>query len=333
MLRSIRRQCVVCQRLFGKPCNQKMADLPVERCIPGPTAFIHVGVDLFGPFYVVRGRSTVKRYGCVFTCFSIRAIHIEVLESLETDAFINGFRRFCSRRGQPKTVRSDRGTNLVGACTELAREMKRLDKNKVIGTARRMEVEWSFNPPMASHHGEVWERMIRTIRKVLMTVIPTASMTDDVLQTTFCEVENIVNGRPLTKCSADVCDESPLTPNHFILLSGNYPAMWLEFPSAEICRKRWKCVRNISSSFWKRWIREYLPQLQNRQKWTQETTNLKIGDLVMVKEENIPYGQWSLAIIKEVHVGRDDRVRSVRLKVRGTELVRPITKVVPLEMA
>ena len=99
-----------------------MADLPVERCILGPTAFIHVGVDLFGLFYVVRGRSTVKRYGCVFTCFSIRAIRIEVLESLETDAFINGFRRFCSRRGQPKTVRSDRGTNLVGACTELARE-------------------------------------------------------------------------------------------------------------------------------------------------------------------------------------------------------------------
>ena len=144
-----------------------------------------------------------------------RAIHIEVLESLETDAFINGFRRICSRRGQPKTVRSDRGTNLVGACFELAREMKRLDKDKVIGTARRMGVEWSFNPPMASHHGGVWERMIRTIPKVLMAVIPSASMTDDVLQTTFCEVENIVNGRPLTKCSADVCDEYPLTPNHY----------------------------------------------------------------------------------------------------------------------
>ena len=101
-LRSIRRQCVVCQRLFGKPCIQKMADLPVERCTPGPVAFTHVGVDLFGHFNVVRGRSTVKRYGCIFTCFSTRAIHIEVLESLETDAFINGFRRFCSRRGQPK---------------------------------------------------------------------------------------------------------------------------------------------------------------------------------------------------------------------------------------
>ena len=169
--------------------------------------------------------------------------------------------------------------------------MKRLDKDKVIGTARRMDVEWSFNPPMASRHGGVWERMIRTIRKVLMAVIPSASITNDVLQTTFCEVENIVNGRPLTKCSADVCDESPLTPNYFLLLSGKYPAMWIKFPSADICRKRWKCVQNISSSFWKRWIRESPPQLQQRQKWNQETTNLKMGDLVMVKDENIAHGQ------------------------------------------
>ena len=254
-----------------------MADLPVERCTPGPVAFTHVGVDLFGHFYVVRGRSTVKRYGCIFTCFSTRAIHIEVLESLETDAFINGFRRFCSRRGQPKTVRSDQGTNLVGACCELARELKHVDKIKVIGTARKMNVEWTCNPPMASHHGGVWERMIRNIRKVLMAVFPSVSMTDDVLQTTFCEVENIINGRPLTKCSADICDESPLTPNHFLLLSGNYPAMWVNFPNAEICQKRWKRVQNISALCWKRWIREYLPQLQQRQKWTRETDN-SIGD-------------------------------------------------------
>ena len=98
-----------------------MADLPLERCTPGPLGFQHVGVDLFGPFYVVQGRSSIKRYGCVFTCFSIRAIHIEVLASLETDSFINGFCRFCARRGRPRTIRSDNGTNLVGASVEMAR--------------------------------------------------------------------------------------------------------------------------------------------------------------------------------------------------------------------
>ena len=124
MLRNMRRQCVVCQRLFGKPRNQKMADLPVERCTPGPTAFIHVGVDLFGPFYVVRGRSTVERYGCVFTFL-----------------YPGHPYRFFSRRGQPKTVRPDRGTNLVGACSELASEVKRQDK--IILLVR--PVEWTLN--------------------------------------------------------------------------------------------------------------------------------------------------------------------------------------------
>ena len=121
ILRGIRMKCVTCQRLYGKPRVQKMADLPPERCTPGPLGFQHVGVDLFGPFYVVQGRSSIKRYGCVFTCFSIRAIHIEVLASLETDSFINGFCRFCARRGRPRTIRSDNGTNLVGASVEMAR--------------------------------------------------------------------------------------------------------------------------------------------------------------------------------------------------------------------
>ena len=164
----------------------------------------------------------------------MRAIHIEVLNSLETDSFINGFRRFCARRGNPRTVKSDRGTNLVGASVELAAEFKRVDKTKLVNVARQMEVEWPFNPPTASHQGRVWERMIRTIRKVLMAVIPCRSITDDVLSTVLCEVENLVNGRPLTKCSSDVLDESALTPNHFLLLEGNYPPAWRPFCGGEV---------------------------------------------------------------------------------------------------
>ena len=98
-----------------------------------------------------------------------------------------------------------------------------------MNAARRMEIEWSFNPPTASHQGGVWERMIRTIRKVLVAVIPNTAITDEVLSTVFCEVENLVNGRPLTKCSVDPLDQMPLTPNHFIMLEGNYPPTWTTF--------------------------------------------------------------------------------------------------------
>ena len=150
----------------------------------------------------------MKCYGCVFTCFTTRAIHLEKLDSLETDTFINGFVRFVARRGYPAKLWCDNGTNLVGAQTELAKALRQLDREKVVATACRHNVEWTFNPPLASHHGGVWERMIRTIRNVLLAVLNTATrLSDDVLHTVLCEVEGVVNSRPITKCSDDIDDE------------------------------------------------------------------------------------------------------------------------------
>ena len=81
-----------------------MADLPQGRVSSAhpPCYFTHV--DYFGPFYIKQGRSEIKRYDCVFTCLSMRAVHIELSYFLSTDAFINALRRFISRRGKPHTV-------------------------------------------------------------------------------------------------------------------------------------------------------------------------------------------------------------------------------------
>ena len=121
MVKRVKRACVTCKRLYAAPMNQKMADLPPERCLPNVRPFSYTGLDFFGPFYVKIGRSQVKRYGCVFTCFSTRAIHLEMAVSLDTDAFINAFIRFVSRRGAPQKVWSINGTNLVGGHAELKR--------------------------------------------------------------------------------------------------------------------------------------------------------------------------------------------------------------------
>ncbi|XP_076032233.1 uncharacterized protein LOC143020014 [Oratosquilla oratoria] len=253
LVKRVKMDCIVCKRLYGAPMNQRMSDLPPERCEPGGPAFRYVGVDLFGPFLVKVGRSEMKRYGCLYTCFTTRAIHIEKLDSLQTDAFINGFVRFTARRCYPSKVWSDNGTNLVGARAELARSLRDLDRSLIVRETRRRDVEWSFNPPPASHHGGVWERMVRSVRKILFAlVIKSPRMIDDVLQILFCEAESIVNSRPLTKCSDDASDESPLTPNHLLLLQGNSPLSWGAFHDADPYRKHWRHVQHLAKQFWKR---------------------------------------------------------------------------------
>ena len=90
-----------------------MADLPADRLIPDEPPFTRVGVDYFGPIEVKRGRCTVKRYVALFT--DLKAIHMEVVDSLTTDSCINTLRRLIARRGQVNEIRSDNGTNFVGA--------------------------------------------------------------------------------------------------------------------------------------------------------------------------------------------------------------------------
>ena len=190
LIKKVKRQCVICKKLYAFPMVQKMADLPPERCLPFVRPFSVVGVDIFGPFYVRQGRAQVKRYGCVFTCFNIRAIHLEKLNGMDTDTFINAFVRFASRRGYPQKVWCDNGTNLVGARSELKKCLQEVDKDRVIQMARRHEVEWVFNPSHASHHGGVWERMIRTVRRILVALLNANSrMTDDVMHTVLCDRE------------------------------------------------------------------------------------------------------------------------------------------------
>ncbi|KAJ8046967.1 hypothetical protein HOLleu_05825 [Holothuria leucospilota] len=113
--RSVLSQCFVCKRMSAAPVKQKMADLPQDRVVPALPPFTHVGVDYFGPLSVKRGRSVGERYGCLFTCLCLKAIHIEKVRTLDVDSFVCAFQRFMARRGKPQVLRSDNGANFVGA--------------------------------------------------------------------------------------------------------------------------------------------------------------------------------------------------------------------------
>ena len=332
MIRQVRKECMVCKRLFASTSTQLMADLPPERCLAGSPPFSHVGLDVFGNFYVKQGRAEVKRYACIYTCFSTRAVHLELLSSLSSDDLICSFMRFSARRGYPVRVMSDNGTNMVGAQAELARGISQLDKDKVVQAARRCKVEWVFNPPFASHHGGVWERVIRTVRQVLAVLLrENPRLTNDKLHTILCEAENIVNSRPICKVSSDPDDLSALTPNHLLIMKDNSSFPWADVKLGETYRRQWRHAQHVADVFWKRWTKEYIVELQRRSKWTKTQRNIQKGDVVLLVDESVHRGAWPLALVIEVKQGRDGLVRSARLRTKSTELVRPITKLVMLE--
>ena len=129
LVKKIVYQCITCRKLRRKTEVQQMADLPASRVTPYEPPFTRVGVDYFGPFMVKRARSEVKRYGCIFTCLSTRAVHIEVSYILDTDSFINALEKFIARQGEPKEIWSDNGMNFVGAQRELHRNIKDWNQN------------------------------------------------------------------------------------------------------------------------------------------------------------------------------------------------------------
>ncbi|XP_049331748.1 uncharacterized protein LOC111197647 [Astyanax mexicanus] len=325
--RKVITKCVTCRRLETKTAEQKMANLPHERTKPNLRPFTNVGMDYFGPIVTRRGRSLVKRYGVIFTCLSCRAIHLEIAYTLDTDSCIHAIRRFVCRRGQVQHIWSDNGTNLVGANKEMKQALSSLNDKKIQGTLLKRGISWTFNPPGASHHGGVWERLIRSVRRVLNALTHHQTLTDEGLQTLFCEVEAILNNRPITTASSDPFDLEPLTPNHILLINTQPVLPPGEFSSTDLyTRRRWKQVQYLADLFWKRWTHEYLALMQKREKWSKERENLRTGDVVVIVDPTSPRSSWPLARILETKPDAEGLVRSVKLKTKTGVLERPITK-------
>ena len=217
-------------------------------------------------------------------------MHIEQLDDMTTDAFINALRCFTAIRGPIQQIRSDQGSNFVGARNELEKAMKELDNDKIQSYLTTNRCEFVMNVPYSSHRGGVWERQIRTTRSILNTVLNDykGRLDTSSLRTFLYEVMAIINSRPLTyQCLNDPKSLEPLTPNH-VLTKKNKTLLPPpgNFVKEEIyARKRWRKVQLLAKQFWSRWRKKYLINLNSRQKWFQPKRNLKIGDIVIVQEK------------------------------------------------
>ena len=182
--------------------------------------------------------------------------------------------------------------------------------------------------------GGIWERQVRTVRKVLAgLLLEHGSRLDfESFQTFLCEVEAIINSRPLTTVTSDPDDLDPLTPNH--ILQGRshliVPPPGIFQKEALYLKKRWRRVQYLANVFWSRWRNEYLLLQQRRLKWTTPSRNLCVNDIVLIKDESSPRNCWPLGRIVEVEPDSNGQVRTVTVKTQNSQFRRPVNKLVLL---
>jgi hypothetical protein len=253
-----------------------MADLPSDRLEPSPP-LTNVGVDTFDLWQIIThktrgGSAQSKRWAILFTCLVTRSIHIELVESMSSSAFVNALRRFVSIRGKVRIVRSDRGTNFIGATDDMKIDTVNVEDKTLKQFMYNSGTTWIFNPPHASHFGGAWERMIGMVRKILDSMLlepVNRNLTHDILSTLMAEVSAIVNSRPLASVSTDPDSPFVLSPN--VLLTQKLPnpscdSDYGNFSIKDMLKSEWKRVQGLADQFWSRWKRDYLNLLQPHRK-------------------------------------------------------------------
>lgn len=330
-------KCVRCFRCRPTLASQKMGDLPPVRVTPSKV-FFNCGTDFMGPFLVkpnnLRKTSPVKMYLCIFICLAVKAVHLEVVSSLTSEAFIAALTRFVSRRGLCSNIFSDCGTNYVGAAAELQHIQSFLQQDETKKALNKFgnenHIKFNFIPPAAPHQGGIWERTVRSVKYHLRRVIGEQLLNFEEFLTLSTKIEAILNSRPITALSSDPAEVDYLTPGHFLIGS---PLLALPEPTWEEVRSnrlsRWQLVQAMSQHFWKRWQKDYLHTLQRRGKWTLPQVNIKEGDLVLIHEENSPPLSWRTGRVTATSPGPDGLVRVVHLHTNKGPLTRAVTKVSP----
>lgn len=322
-------KCVRCFKVKPQPLQPLMGSLPsprLEQC----RAFTSAGVDFGGPFEISLGKTvgktravkTGRAYVCLFVCLATKALHLELVSDLTAEAFVAALRRLFARRGKVHHMWSDNATNFVLA-------------NKTLFKLDPLNpVEWHFIPPSSPNFGGLWEAGIKSVKKHLIRVIGEQILTYEEFYTFLCQIEAILNSRPLTPLSSDPNDLSVLTPNHFLTLESPASPPDPDLSHLKLNKlSRWQLVQRLQQDFWHRYKLEYLHTLQQRHKWSQDNEMPSVGTLVLIKEDCMPPLRWKLGRITALHPGKDGIPRVATLKTAtNAALKRPLLKLCPLPL-
>lgn len=318
-----------------------MCDLVKERLTP-QRAFTHISIDYCGPFEVKRFngrcRTLIKVHVLVIICMATRAIHLEVVEGQTTEAFVSSFQDFIARRGSCLTITSDNAKTFVGAkrkFDELA-ELYRECSKSTFFTVRG--IEWKFIMPRSPSQGGSHEVAVKLFKHHLRRMMGSNRLSILDFKSLVTRIEGCLNSRPLAIQTDDATDIVAITPA--MLITG-HPLHSTAPVEPEILKEpvtghRLQKLQYWNQNLWRLWQHDYINQLQCRGRWQVEKENLKVDDVVLIKEDNIAPSHWAMGRVIEVHPGRDGRVRNVTIKCSGSTksiFQRAIQKLVKLPLA
>lgn len=326
--------CIICRRAAPKIHQELMGNLPGPRVEPA-RCFLNSGVDLLGPILIKasgRGKQPIKTYIVLFICLATKAVHLDLVCDLTGDSFLNCLRRFISRRGNVSQLHSDNAGNFKKACRDLhimsEQTKSQLNEELHIELAAN-KIQWKFIPPNSPNFGGIWEAAVKSCKHHLKRSLCNSKLNYQEMYTMLTRIEACLNSRPLLPLDTDLDNLATLTPAHFLIgerLTAFPEPDVTHLPINRLCRLQY--LEKLRQGFWKKWSKDYLQQLQTRSKWKRKAdTNLEIGQLVIIKDDNLPPLAWPTGRITELHRGNDGCVRAVTLKTAHGPKSRGISKI------
>ena len=333
LVKQVRKACYGCVRIraraFEKPPPGK---LPATRT-QGSTPFQVIGVDFAGPIrYQTKGKAEKKAYLVLYGCSLTRAVHLEILRSMEVVEFIPSLKRLIARRGRPKIVYSDNAKTFKAADKWLKTAQK---DEKLHQFLADNGLEWRFNLSRAPWWGGQFERLIGLFKRAFYKTIGNGILSFEELAEVVLDVEVALNNRPLTYLEDDV--QLPvLTPWSMLNINPSViPEVDAHHLDDRDLRKKAKFLRKCKEAMWNRWSQEYIRSLRERhnQRSGKQIAYPKIGEVVIIRDEDKKRNEWKLGVVSGVIEGKDNVIRGVRVRTSKGNLERAVQHIYPLELS
>ncbi|UYV77878.1 hypothetical protein LAZ67_15002653 [Cordylochernes scorpioides] len=323
-VKKIINQCIRCKRFTVTPATVESTSLPEDR-VRDAAVFEIVGVDLTGHLIL---KNKKKAWIVIFTCAVYRGVHLELVTSLSMEAFLQAFRRFIARRGRPLIVYSDNGTNFKG----MANALKKIDFSRLKCDPTLKNITWKFIPPGAPWWGGWWERLIGMMKQLLFRILGQTSLGYEELSTVMCDVESLMNTRPLTYLTEESEDLAPLTPSLFLHEVREVGVPDLDLIDNQTLSRKYQYIKRVREDLRERFRIEYFGFLRQETRRLKTTIPFKVGDMVLIGQESLKRLHWPLARIIQLYPGKDGLVRVAKVKTSSGDKIRPIQKLYNLEI-